>query len=107
AAYGILLALAMRARAGGSYHVRTSLCRSGMFIYQQGKVEFPGLGLDLSAAELDAIRIESRPKSGALRHLGPVVKFSETAAHWTRPTPTLGGDAPEWLGRVPAAIAAQ
>jgi crotonobetainyl-CoA:carnitine CoA-transferase CaiB-like acyl-CoA transferase len=107
AAYGILLALGMRARVGGSYHVRASLCRSGMFIYQQGKVEFPGLGLDLSAAELDGIRIETRPESGPLRHLGPVVKLSETLPHWTRPTPRLGGDAPEWLARVPETIAAQ
>jgi crotonobetainyl-CoA:carnitine CoA-transferase CaiB-like acyl-CoA transferase len=97
AAYGILLALAERARHGGSYHVRVSLCQSGMFIYRQGKVAFPGLGLDLSAAELDAIRIESRPKSGPLRHLGPITKFSETQPHWERPTPQLGGDAPEWL----------
>ena len=80
AAYGILLALAKRARDGGSYHVRVSLCQSGMFIYRQGKVAFPGLGLDLSAAELDAIRIESRPKSGPLRHLGPILKFSEAPA---------------------------
>ena len=97
AAYGILLALARRARYGGSYHVRVSLCQSGMFIYRQGRVAFPGLDLDLSAAELDAIRIESRPKSGPLRHLGPILKFSEAQPHWTRPTPQLGGDAPEWL----------
>ena len=97
AAYGILLALAKRARDGGSYHVRVSLCQSGMFIYRQGKVAFPVAGLDLSADELDVIRIESRPKSGPLRHLGPVLKFSEARPHWTRPTPQLGGDAPEWL----------
>src|SRR5262245_61526951 len=107
AAYGILLALAMRARVGGSYHVRASLCRSGMFIYQQGKVEFPGLGLALGAAELDEIRIESRTKSGPLRHLGPILKLSETPAHGTRPTPSLGGDAAEWLEQVPETIAAQ
>jgi hypothetical protein len=97
AAYGILLALAKRARDGGSYHVRVSLCRSGMFIYRQGRIAFPGLGLDLSAAELDAIRIESRPKSGPLRHLGPILRLSEARPHWARPTPQLGGDAPEWL----------
>jgi len=97
AAYGILLALAKRARDGGSYHIRVSLCRSGMFIYRQGKVPFPDLGLDLSAAEIDAIRIESRPKDGPLRHLGPIVRLSEAQPHWTRPTPQLGGDAPAWL----------
>ena len=80
AAYGILLALAKRARDGGSYHVRVSLCQSGMFIYRQGKIAFPGLGLDLSTEELDAIRIESRPKSGPLRHLGPILEVLRDAA---------------------------
>jgi crotonobetainyl-CoA:carnitine CoA-transferase CaiB-like acyl-CoA transferase len=105
AAYGILLAIAKRAHYGGSYHVRVSLCQSGMFVYRQGKVAFPGMGLDLSEAELNAIRMESRPKSGPLRHLGPLVRFSEAAPHWTLPTPQLGGDAPEWLevGRQTAA----
>lgn len=96
AAYGILLALAQRARDGGSYHVRASLCQSGMLVYRQGKVAFPGLDLDLSAAELDAIRIESRPKSGPLRHLGPILKLSEAQPYWSRPTPQLGGDESEW-----------
>jgi crotonobetainyl-CoA:carnitine CoA-transferase CaiB-like acyl-CoA transferase len=107
AAYGILLALAKRAQDGGSYHVRVSLCQSGMFIYRQGKVAFPELGLDLSPAELDAVRIESRPKSGPLRHLGPILKFSEAQPHWTRPTPQLGGDALEWLEESPQAAAAE
>jgi len=107
AAYGVLLALAARARNGGSYHVRASLCRSGMFIYRQGKVVFPELGLDLSATELEAIRIESRPTSGPLRHLGPIIRLSETAPHWTRPTPQLGGDSPEWLEQRPEGTAAQ
>src|SRR5436190_23771865 len=105
AAYGILLALAKRARDGGSYHIRVSLCQSGMFIYRQGKIAFPGLGLDLSATELDAIRIESQPKSGPLRHLGPILKFSEMSPHWTGPTPQLGGDLPAWLETRPQAAA--
>ncbi len=96
AAYGVLLALAKRAREGGSYHVRVSLCRSGMFIYDQGKVAFDGWDKELAPEELDALRIESRPAAGPLRHLGPVLKLSETPPHWARPTPTLGGDAPEW-----------
>jgi hypothetical protein len=107
AAYGILLALAKRAREGGSYHVRVSLCQSGMFIYRQGRLVFPGLGLDLSAAELDAMLIESRPKSGPLRHLGPILELSEAQPHWARPTPQLGGDAPEWLEDAARAAAAE
>ena len=96
AAYGALLALARRAREGGSYHVRVSLCQSGMFIHRQGAVAFGGFGLDLSTAELDAIRVETRPHFGPLRHLGPLLKLSETPPRWVRPTPRLGGDTPQW-----------
>jgi len=96
-AYGVLLALARRATEGGSYHVRVSLCQSGMFIYRQGDVGYQQPGLDLSPAELDALRIESHPASGKLRHLGPVLQMSETQPLWDKPTPVLGGDRPEWL----------
>src|SRR5215471_21184073 len=102
AAYGILLALAKRAREGGSYLVRASLCQSGMFIYRQGKGEFPGFDRDLSTVEIDAIRISSQPHGGPLRHLGPLLKLSETQPYWSRPTPQLGGDAPGWLEPGPA-----
>ena len=97
AAYGILLALARRAVEGGSYHVRVSLCQSGMFIYRQGKVPFPGFDKGLAFADIDALRRESKPKSGPLRHLGPLMRLSETWPRWERPTPELGGDAAEWL----------
>jgi hypothetical protein len=53
--------------------------------------------MDLSTSELDALRIESRPQIGPLRHLGPILRLSETPPHWVRPTPQLGGNAPEWL----------
>ncbi len=108
AAYGVLLALARRAVAGGSYHVRVSLCQSGMFIQRQGKLAPPPAGLELSAGELDAIRIESHPAHlGPLRHLGPIVRLSETPARWIRPTPNLGGDRPAWpaLGSTTAVAA--
>lgn len=109
AAYGVLLALARRATEGGSWHVRVSLCQSGMFIHRQGKVSEPVQGLDLQAAEIDALRLRSDPPHlGPLRHLGPVLRMSETPPHWTRPTPRLGGDAARWLGtrdRSPSAVA--
>ena len=96
-AYGVMLALARRAREGGSYHVRVSLCQSGMFIYRQGKTEFNAPNMDISAAELAEFCIDTKPASGPIRHLGPVLQLSETPPHWTRPTPVLGGDATEWL----------
>ena len=97
-AYGVLLALARRAREGGSYHVRVSLCRSGMYIYKQGHVQYSDPNLGLTAAELNAIRIESTGGHGALKHLGPVLKMSETKPYWDKPSPVLGANKPEWLG---------
>ena len=105
-AYGVLLALARPVREGGSYHVRVSLCQSGMFIYRQGKSEFVEPNMDLSEAELDALRIETVSPYGPLRHLGPVLYMSETQPCWSRPTPMLGADAPEWLAAVSATASA-
>lgn len=96
-AYGVLLALARRAREGGSYHVRVSLCQSGMFIHRQGKTTYEAPGMDLSDAELDALRIETATSHGPLRHLGPVLQLSETQPYWERPTPRFGGDQAVWL----------
>lgn len=96
-AYGALLALARRAREGGSYHVRVSLCQSGMYIYRQGKTDYPEAGMDLSPAEIETFQVRSVPTGGPIRHLGPVLQLSETQPHWSRPTPVLGGDRPEWI----------
>ena len=104
-AYGVLLALARRAREGGSYHVRVSLCQSGMFIYHQGKTEFSEPGMELSADELDAICIDSDTEQGPIKHLGPVLQLSQTTPAWSRPTPVLGGDAPEWPSEAQTAAA--
>ncbi len=96
-ACGVLLALARRAREGGSYHVRVSLCRSGMTIYKQGHVSYDKPDLGLSPAELDSIMIETTGGHGTLKHLAPVLKLSETKPYWERPSPVLGSSQPEWL----------
>ena len=107
AAYGALLALARRATEGGSYHVRVSLCQSGMFIYRQGNVAFDAADMDLSDDELGVLRIETQPKDGPLRHLGPVLHLSETPPLWVRPTPVLGADVSEWPQSGAAVAAAE
>ena len=99
-AYGVLLALARRAREGGSYHVRVSLCRSGMHIYQQGHVRCPEADLGLARAELDSIMVESKGGHGTLKHLAPVLSLSETRPYWDKPSPVLGSSPPEWLSQV-------
>jgi hypothetical protein len=99
AIYGVLLALARRAREGGSYHVRVSLCRSGMYIYNQGHVDYPKPDMGLSDAELESIMVVSKGGHGTLKHLGPVLRMSETRTYWDKPSPVLGSSRPEWLGQ--------
>ncbi len=96
-AYGVLLALARRAREGGSYHVRVSLCQSAMYIYRQGKIGFSDSSMDVSDEELNAIMIKTETGYGPLRHLGPIVRMEATPPYWDKPCPALGSGAPVWL----------
>lgn len=96
AAFGILLALARRAREGGSYHVRASLCQSGMFIYRQGKTAPDAKISELTGEELAALRMQSETEHGPIRHLAPILHLSQTPPFWACPTPLLGGDKPVW-----------
>ena len=96
-ACGVLLALARRAREGGSYHVRVCLSRSGMHIYNQGHVAYDRPDMVLSKADLDPIMIETKGGHGTLRHLAPVLGLSETKPYWERPSPVLGSSKAEWL----------
>lgn len=99
AAYGTMLALGRRAREGGSYHVRVSLCQSAMFCQRQGLVEgFDGASGQLPDEDLAALYVrEDATAYGDLLTLGPVLQMSETPCRWALPTPRLGGDAPAWL----------
>jgi hypothetical protein len=67
-----------------------------MFIYRQGKTDFTESDMDLSPAEIDAIQIKSSTGHGVLKHLGPVLRLSETQPGWSQPTPVLGSSAPAW-----------
>jgi crotonobetainyl-CoA:carnitine CoA-transferase CaiB-like acyl-CoA transferase len=96
-AYGTLLALARRAVEGGSYHVKVSLCQTGMFLYRQGRVDYGANDIGLSEAEALPLQMTAESVYGPIRHLAPVIKFSETRPQWSNPPPALGGDAPAWL----------
>ncbi|MCG8491319.1 MAG: CoA transferase, partial [Sneathiellales bacterium] len=96
-AYGTLLALARRAREGGSYHVKVSLCQSGMFLQRQGRLDNPEQNTPLSAEEVKALQLTSSTSYGDIRHMGPVIRYSETKPLWNGPSPALGGHKAEWL----------
>jgi len=96
-AYGALLALARRAREGGSYHVRVSLCQSGMFIYRRGQLDGEIKGEGINDTEFESMSLQSDTVHGPLRHLKPILQLSETPTRWDLPTPQLGGDQAHWL----------
>jgi len=98
-ALGVMLALARRAKEGGSYEVNVSLCQSAMFIQRQGLLEnFEDAPSALSDTEVEKLYVDTDTVShGRMRTLGPVLKMSETAPRWARPTPDFGKDAPVWL----------
>jgi len=100
AAYGAMLALARRAREGGSYNVQVSLCQSAMFYQRQGLLEdFAAAPEQLTQPDLDRLYVQEDSSYGDLLTLGPVLRLSETPCRWARPTPRLGGDRAEWLAR--------
>ncbi|GAA4334687.1 CoA transferase [Pigmentiphaga soli] len=99
-ALGTMLALARRAREGGSYHVQVSLCQSAMLIQRQGLLhDFGQAPEKLTEAELARLYVEADTGYGRLRTLGPALQMSETPCRWARPTPAPGSDRPEWLPR--------
>jgi crotonobetainyl-CoA:carnitine CoA-transferase CaiB-like acyl-CoA transferase len=91
-AYGAMLALARRAREGGSWLVRVALARTGKWILDRGTV-----GADLATAQEPAgLVMETQSPAGLITHLKPVVQLSETPARWARPPVPLGHHRPEW-----------
>ena len=91
-AYGAMLALARRAREGGSWLVRVALARVGKWIVDRGPVD-PAAPL----AEMpEGLTTETESPAGRIGHLKPVVQMSETPARWARPPVPLGHHRPAW-----------
>jgi crotonobetainyl-CoA:carnitine CoA-transferase CaiB-like acyl-CoA transferase len=101
-AFGAMVALARRAREGGSWRVRVALARTARFIVDRGAIgpavlnEVPP---DLPPDELARLSAETPSPAGLIRHLGPVVQLSETPPRWARPPVPLGHHRPEWPAR--------
>ena len=101
-AFGAMVALGKRAREGGSWLVRISLAQVGKWIVDLGEVPadaLKGVPEEFSAAELDRWSMTTETPAGRLRHLGPVVKLSETPPYWARPSVPLGYHPPVWPPR--------
>jgi crotonobetainyl-CoA:carnitine CoA-transferase CaiB-like acyl-CoA transferase len=101
-AFGAMVALARRAREGGSWLVRISLAQVGRWLVERGEVGpalLAGLDKELYPAEIARWSIETDTPVGRLRHLGPTVRLSETPAFWARPSAPLGHHEPVWPAR--------
>jgi crotonobetainyl-CoA:carnitine CoA-transferase CaiB-like acyl-CoA transferase len=101
-AFGAMVALARRAREGGSWLVRISLAQVGKWIVDLGEVPaaaLQGAPNEFAAAELEAWSTTTDTPSGRLRHLKPVVQLSETPPYWARPSVPLGYHQPIWPPR--------
>ena len=102
-AFGALVALARRAREGGSWLVRISLAQTGHWLVGRGQVpenELNDVPKEFTPAELERWSMSSDTPVGRLGHLGPVVRLSETPPRWSRPSVPLGYNDPVWPERV-------
>jgi crotonobetainyl-CoA:carnitine CoA-transferase CaiB-like acyl-CoA transferase len=95
AALGALVALARRAREGGSYLVRVSLAQTGRWVDALGRV--PGREVpDQTLADVADLLEERESPFGRLSHVAPAARLSETPAAWARPPVPLGTHEPVW-----------
>ena len=95
AAFGAQIALARRAREGGSYLVRVSLAQTGRWVDGLGRVDGRATP-DLTLEAIQDLLADMDSPFGRLRHVLPAARFSETPALWSRPTVPLGTHAPAW-----------
>jgi len=101
-AFGAMVALARRAREGGSWLVRISLAQTGRWLVGRGQVpeaDLRDVPKEFTPAELERWTMTSDTPAGRLHHLGPVVRLSETPPRWARPSVPLGYHEPLWPAR--------
>jgi len=95
-AFGAMVALARRAREGGSWRVRVALARTGKWIVDRGSVDASQVPAELPAEELAGLTTETASPAGRIGHLRPVARLSETPPFWARPPVPLGHHRPKW-----------
>jgi crotonobetainyl-CoA:carnitine CoA-transferase CaiB-like acyl-CoA transferase len=99
-AFGVMVALARRAREGGSYLVRVSLARTGRWVTSLPHIKrsvWSAMPSELPLERIEELMTSAETPFGRLRFLAPVVQMSETSARWERPTVPLNHDKPVWL----------
>jgi hypothetical protein len=101
-AFGAMVALARRAREGGSWLVRISLAQTGRWLVGRGEVperDLKDIPTEFTPVEIERWTMTSDTPAGRLHHLAPVVRLPETPPRWARPSVPLGYHPPEWPAR--------
>ncbi len=99
AAFGAMIALARRAREGGSWLVRLSLAQTGHWVKGLGRLDIGIDGrtlADPTAEDVADLLMESDSPFGRLTHVVPPIGLSDTPVCWTRPAVPLGTHEPVW-----------
>jgi hypothetical protein len=91
-----MMALARRAREGGSWLVRVSLAQTGRWIDALGRVD-GAPAPEQRLEDVEDLLLTTDSPFGRLRHVRPAARLSETPPRWTRPSRPLGSDPPTWL----------
>ena len=105
-ALGTIVALRRRALEGGSWHVRTSLARSGRWISERGLVDSAQLSRatgEPREGEIAALSAEIDSPLGRISYLKSPLALSETMPYISLPPVPLGYHPPQWPARAPAA----
>ena len=96
-AFGVSVALARRAREGGSWLVRVALARVGKWIVDRGVAQgFESLPEELPESELAPWMAEMDAPDGSIRYLKPALGLSETPPYFARPPVPLGYHPASW-----------
>jgi len=93
AAYGTLAALLRQREQGGSYWVRVSLARTGVWMRSLGLREAV-THRPFDDAEIENLRAVTQTEWGAMHHLRPAIRLSNTDVFWQHPPVSLGSHAP-------------
>ena len=95
-AFGTMVALARRARHGGSYLVRVSLAQTGHWLRGLGRIQETGITEPGNEDIADLLQVTKTP-FGFVEHLTPAVStMSETPQYWATPPAPLGSHGPRW-----------
>ena len=103
AAYGAMVALARRAREGGSWHVQTSLSQVCSWYQRLGDDNDPAAAVMAAAYDPEVagpfVAQMDTDDFGRIEYLTPALQLSETQPRWDLPPARLGAHEAAWLPR--------